>query len=115
MSERELWATIIVPFSLFILLSPGIFFNFPQNSSKQCSDLIPLPQKYTFVKGDKEGTSTAENITSETLNGPGMDPIRAARKKCANLVSPSYTSMTQVFVHALVFTFLSVIARHLIL
>jgi len=112
--EKLLWANIIIPFSFFVLFSPGSFITFPSNSLKQCSDMIPFPQKYTFVKGDGRGISESQNITSDSLNSPGMSPIHDARKKCMGTIGGSITSKTQVILHALVFTFACILAKHAI-
>jgi hypothetical protein len=111
--EKQLWKNILLPFGLFVLLSPGTLGNFPWNSSKQCSDLIPLPKKYTFEKGDHEGTSESQSISADALTGPAMKPILQARKRCLS-TRHFYSSFTQVLFHALLFTFLYTIGRHLI-
>jgi hypothetical protein len=113
--EKLLWANIIIPFAFFVILSPGSFITFPPHSLKQCTDMIPFPQKYTFVKGDGRGTSESQNITSESLNSPAMSPINDARKKCMSLTGGSITSKTQVILHAIVFTFVCILAKHAIL
>ena len=111
MEEANLWANVIIPMGFFILLSPGAFFNLPLNSSKQCSTLIPLPTMYSYMKGDGEGTSDDQNVTSSILNGPGMSSIHDARKKCLRVFSTGYTSVSQTIVHALIFVFACAIAR----
>ena len=110
-SERHLWSNIIVPFGLFILLAPGSLLTFPTHSAKRCSDMIPFPKKYAFVKGDGEGYSEDQNITSDTLTSPGMSPILEARKKCSQFVGRSF-SFPQILLHAILFTFLCTILRH---
>ena len=112
--EAHLWSNVIIPMGFFIILSPGAFFNLPINSSKQCSTLIPLPSIYSYIKGDGEGTSDDQNVTSSILNGPGMTSIQDARKKCMRVFSTGYTSMAQTIVHALIFVLACAIARNAI-
>ena len=111
LEERRLWSNVIIPMALFVLLSPGAFFNVPMNSYKQCSTLIPLPAMYSYMKGDNKGVSDDQNVTSHTLNGPGMSSIHDARKRCMHFFSTGYTSMAQTIVHALIFVFACAIAR----
>jgi hypothetical protein len=111
--EKQLWTNILIPFGLFILVSPGTIGNVPFHTSKRCSDLIPLPRKYTFVKGDGEGTSESQTINADALTGPAVKPILDARKKCLSTRN-SYSSFTQVLFHALLFTFLYTITRHML-
>lgn len=113
-SEKYLWNNILIPFGLFIFLCPGAFLTFPRNTLKRCSDLIPLPTKYTFEKGDGEGTSELENISSEILNGPGMKSIHLARQKCMSMYGSFSSSIFQITIHALIFIFLSIFTRNLI-
>ena len=110
-SEKYLWSNVLIPFSLFILLSPGAFITFPRNSSKRCSDLIPLPTKYTFEKGDGEGMSELQNVNSEILNGPAMKPIHLARQKCTSMYGSFSSSIIQISIHALIFTFICIVFR----
>ena len=114
-TEADMWAYILVPFGLFILLSPGKFVNFPGNSEKTCSEMIPFPNVYSFQKGDG-GESDLQNVTPLMLGGPAMQPIRDARKKCKQSFFPHYSSsLLQTMLHAFLFVAVCTVARHVFL
>lgn len=106
------WAlfAIVIPAALFVILSPGLILNLPNNSKARCAKLVPFPS-------DATGSCSGKTYTVGTSDGataPQMAKICEARNDCHSYWVSGYTSAGPVFLHAFVFVVLAYVINMLL-
>jgi hypothetical protein len=116
-SDPDYWkwilASIVIPSSLFIILSPGLLLNLPRNSETDCDSLVPKPDTSTgkCVDGSYvRGTADPEDFTAASLKSHCE-----AQHKCRKYTMSGYTSTGSIILHSFVFVVLSFVVMRLVM
>jgi len=90
----------MVPFFLFVILTPGLLLSLPSTSKADCGKIAPLPTAQLTLTRCTDGKAY-------TIIGGGAattyDNVCAAQKKCNSLTMSKTVSTGAAFVHALVY------------
>jgi hypothetical protein len=110
--DAQRWAlfAIVIPAALFVILSPGLLLNLPNNSKARCAKLVPFPSDATGSCNGKAYTVG----TSDGVTAPQMAKICEARNECSSYWMSGYTSAGPIFLHAVVFVLLAYLINMLL-
>ena len=107
-SQKWFLVTVAIPAALFVLLSPGLILNIPNNSKGFCLKQVPLPTTALGSCAD-DGTYTVSTSPPDPAGMTAAANLSICKKQreCRYFGASGYTGYASIVVHAFVFVLLS--------
>jgi hypothetical protein len=105
-AQKMFLVTVAIPAALFVLLSPGLILNIPNNSKGFCLKQVPLPATATGVCTDGAFVPGTGDVAAG-FTAAAILPICKKQRECGYFGASGYTGYGSIVVHAFVFVLLS--------